>query len=122
MRTTSILLLALASMAAPAAIAAQTTNPDSAHIDTTFVTSKDISPPRLIACPTPPHVQPHGIVQVSMIIDTLGHPEPASVKILTSDDDSLSAVALRTAPECRFKPGKYHRHKIRIAIALPFIF
>ena len=120
MRTTSLLLALLG--VAPAALAAQAHKPDTTHVDTTFVRSKDISPPKLVTCPALPHTQKHGRVDVEMIIDTIGRPEPSSIKVTASPDDSLSAIAVRIAPDCRFKPGKYHHYRIRVLVTFPFTF
>ena len=121
---TILVLLSLLSRAASAAAQspARDTGASHARLDTTFVTSKDISPAVLIDCPSLPHTQKHGTVQVEMIVDTLGQPEPNSINITATPDDSLSAIVLRTAPVCRFKPGRYHRHAIRVPIQMPFTF
>src|SRR5262245_35648306 len=120
MRTTTLSLVLIGFAAS--ALKGQSPGPDSTHVDTTFVGIKDISPPQLIRCPQLPHTTIRGTVQISMTVDTLGHPESGSVKVKSSDDDSLKVMALRLAPECRFKPGRYRRHAIRVPVTLPFSF
>ena len=124
MMRTILVLLSLLSRAASAAAQSpvRDTEASDARIDTAFVTSKDISPPVLIDCPSLPHTQRHGTVRVEMIVDTLGRPEPNSIKITATPDDSLSAIVLRTAPACHFKPGRYHRLTIRVPVQMPFTF
>ena len=120
------LTLAFAACATTGSTPGQGPEPDvqspSAHVDTTFITERDVSRPVLISCPTLPRSVNRGIVELSMIIDTLGRPEPGSLKVVSSTDVSLSNTALRIAPLCRFKPGSYRGHALRLRVQVPLNF
>ena len=90
--------------------------------DTTFVATKDITPPVLLVCPPIPQSPTHGTVLVAFVVDTFGRPEPPTLKIVRSADDSLSALALRISANCFLRPGRYQSHAVRAAVQLPFTF
>jgi TonB family protein len=63
-----------------------------------------------------------GQVVVQLIVDTLGHPEPASVRAVESPHDSLSVAARAAVLGCEFVPGRVRQRPVRVLIQLPVKF
>ena len=86
------------------------------------------SKPRAIESPLPPSldslaraVKP-GRVMVEFIVDTMGVPEPGSVRVLTSPDTALSRAAAAAVLLWRFRPGRVHGHPVRVLVEVPLDF
>jgi len=63
-----------------------------------------------------------GQVVVALIVDTLGHPEPTSLRAVKSPHDSLSIAALQAVQGCEFTPARLHGRAVRVLIQLPLDF
>ncbi len=55
-----------------------------------------------------------GVVEVSVIIDTLGRAEPASVRIEQLPDSGLAAPVTEMVLASRFSPGRHHGRVVRV--------
>src|SRR6266480_1661206 len=55
-----------------------------------------------------------GIVEVSVIIDTLGRAEPASVRIEHLPDSGLAAPVTEMVLASQFSPGRHHGRVVRV--------
>lgn len=63
-----------------------------------------------------------GDVWIEVIIDTLGHPEPRTLKVLMSDDPLFEVQARRTILGTRFKPGRVDGKPVRVLVVVPVRF
>jgi TonB family protein len=64
----------------------------------------------------------HGRVQAEFIVDTLGVPDSASIRILESPHPLLSAAVKHGIPRMRFSPAERAGKKVRQVVRLPFTF
>ena len=60
-----------------------------------------------------------GRVLMQAIIDTLGHVEPASMKIIASPDSGFNAVSRAWLVRALFRPAHVHGHPVRVLVAVP---
>src|SRR5690348_2553067 len=63
-----------------------------------------------------------GRVVVALIVDTLGHPEPTSLRAVESPHDSLSIAAVQAVQGCEFTPARLRGRAVRVLIQLPLDF
>jgi TonB family protein len=90
--------------------------------------SSDAVLPAVVYCPplaypeTARQAGVQGIVRLVAIIDTLGYPEPGSLRVAASPHESLTAAAMHTLEGCRFTPGRFNGHAVRALIVQPFDF
>lgn len=63
-----------------------------------------------------------GQVWLEIIIDTLGLPEPRTLKVLSADDPLFEAEAVRAILGTRFKPARVAGKAVRVAVMLPVNF
>jgi hypothetical protein len=59
---------------------------------------------------------------VELIVDTLGRPEPASVRAIESPHDSLSVAAQESVLGCTFVPGRVQNRPVRVLVHVPVKF
>jgi len=84
--------------------------------------------PTVVRCP--PVIYPEtlrqaavqGRVVIALIVDTLGHPEPGSLRTVQSPHDSLSIAAVQAVQGCEFTPARLHGRAVRVLIQLPLDF
>ena len=104
--------------------------PDSAgrnlpHISTTAAVD---SGPTAIYCPPPEYPASlrgsgiQGRVRVELVVDTLGRPEPATIRAVTSPNDSLSKAAVDAMQTCLFTPARAQGRAVRVLIQIPIDF
>ena len=64
-----------------------------------------------------------GVVFVAAIIDTTGHIEATSVKVVTTPHDDFLPAVRNYLDQVRFSPGRVHERRVRVctAIQVPFL-
>jgi len=86
------------------------------------------SGPNVIYCPPPeypPSLHASGVqgrVRLELVVDTLGRPEPATVRAVTSPNDSLSSAAVTAMQSCLFTPARIGGRAVRVLIQIPIDF
>jgi len=104
-------------------------NADSQPADTAVMTESMVEEkPAIVWGPPlsyPPDLRQQGIqgrVIVQAIIDTIGRPEPNSIRILRSPDYGLDAEALNYVRGARFRPARHHGQRVRVLVQIPLDF
>jgi len=59
---------------------------------------------------------------LELVVDTLGRPEPATVRAVTSPNDSLSSAAVTAMKSCLFTPARIGGRAVRVLIQIPIDF
>ena len=86
------------------------------------------SGPNVVYCPPPeysPSLRNSGIqgrVRLELVIDTLGRPEPATVRAVTSPNDSISSAAVNAMKSCLFTPARVGGRAVRVLVQIPIDF
>jgi TonB family protein len=86
------------------------------------------SGPTFINCPPPDYpdtlrrARIQGRVILELVIDTLGRPEPGSVRALTSPHDSLSRAAVNAMLACTFTAARFRGRAVRVLVNIPIDF
>src|SRR5919201_6309641 len=86
------------------------------------------SAPRSVYCPAPEYPASlrgsgiQGRVRVELVVDTLGRPEPATIRAVASPNDSLSVAAVEAMKMCLFTPARAQGRAIRVLIQIPIDF
>lgn len=95
---------------------------DSIYADSSYIEASVDRPPDLIKIGKrryPPDLERAGVggrVELTFVIDTLGHPEPCSFHVLTAVDPKLEVAAFRMALESLFRPGEVRGQKVRVLV------
>lgn len=63
-----------------------------------------------------------GSVVLEFILDTLGHPEPDSYRIVSSPEPAMSAAAIRAAQEAQYRPARVGGRAVRVLVNQPINF
>lgn len=118
-RRVALFLLGLAILASPSA--SQETKPDTSPILT--AERIDVQPTLLRLPPVnyPDSLRRAGVgglVVVHAVLDTSGHPESTSVRVIGSPDSALAALARARALGSRFSAALVGCHRVRTAIDL----
>jgi protein TonB len=84
-------------------------------------------PPALLSGPPPyPDILRaagvRGRVVVQGIVDTTGHLEPASLKIVASPNPAFDQPTLRWALKAQFRPARFEGRPVRVLVHLPVDF
>jgi TonB family protein len=101
-------------------------NPDEPGL--VFTAAVVETPPKVVQCPpakypaTLRETKVHGQVVIELIVDTLGHPEPRSLRTVTSPHDSLSITAQAAVLGCEFTPGRVRGRPVRVLTQVPVDF
>ncbi|HSC57987.1 MAG TPA: energy transducer TonB [Gemmatimonadales bacterium] len=88
----------------------------------TYLEAQLDDPPSVIAGGSvryPPALQSAGIagsVDVQFIVDSTGHPEPGSFKVLKSTHPAFEAPAREAVMKTVFRPGKLHGQAVRVLV------
>jgi len=95
---------------------------DSIYPDSSYLEASVDRPPDLIKIGKrryPPDLERAGVggrVELTFVIDTLGHPEPCSFHVHTAVDPKLEVAAFRMALESLFRPGEVRGQKVRVLV------
>jgi TonB family protein len=85
-------------------------------------------PPVLLAGPTLIYPEVlraltiEGRVVVETVIDTLGRPEPAALRLVESSHPGFEAPARDFVLRARFRPGRSHGRAVRVLVRVPIAF
>jgi TonB family protein len=63
-----------------------------------------------------------GSVVLEAVIDTLGHPEPGSIRVLSSTNRGFEAPARAAFGRALFRPGRVRGQKVRVLVRQPLRF
>lgn len=63
-----------------------------------------------------------GRVIVRLILDTLGRPEPQSLRVVATANDGFNQAAIRYVLGCLFRPARVHGQAVRVLIEVPLDF
>lgn len=103
--------------------------PPGRDVGTGLIAVADVDePPVLIRAPPvayPPLLQRagvEGVVLVEAVIDTAGRPEPASVRVVSSDHHAFDAVARDAILHARYRPGRVAGRPVRVLVRVPVAF
>ena len=84
--------------------------------------------PERLSCPPPrypPLLQQAGIegaVMIEAVIDTMGHVEPGSIKVIRSDHRGFERAARDVVRRCLYRPGRVRGMPVRVIIHQPLTF
>ena len=86
------------------------------------------SAPAIIHCAPPSYPDTlrqagiQGRVLLQLIIDTLGRPERASLRALTSPHDLMASTAINAMQACQFTPARVRGRAVRVLVQIPLDF
>jgi TonB family protein len=63
-----------------------------------------------------------GSVVLEAVIDTLGHPEPGSIRVLSSTNRGFEAAARAAFGKALYRPGRVRGQKVRVLVRQPLRF
>jgi protein TonB len=63
-----------------------------------------------------------GEVLAQFVVDTLGHVDMSTFKVLKSTDPEFASAVRFAVPRIIFVPAELDRHKVRQLVQMPFIF
>ena len=75
--------------------------------------------PQPVYPPLLQQAQIEGVVMVQAIIDTLGHPEPNSLKIIQTANPGFNESAKQTVLHSLFRPARVYGKAVRVLIQIP---
>ena len=77
-------------------------------------------PPRYPEAMRTAHVE--GVVEVQGVVDTLGHLEPKTLRVIESPHPALSASAIECLERAVFRPGRVEGRAVRVLVRIPMRF
>jgi protein TonB len=93
-----------------------------------FVEAVVDEPPERISFPPPDYprmlleARIEGSVTLEAVIDTTGHAEPNSIKVISSTNRAFEAPAKDALRRALFRPGRVRGHPVRVLVHLPLRF
>lgn len=63
-----------------------------------------------------------GRVLLQAVVDTIGHVEPGSIRIVQSPNPGFDQTVREWALNARFRPARLHGRAVRVVVSLPFDF
>ena len=73
----------------------------------------------------PPELRTRGVqgrVDLALIVDAHGRPEPRSIRIVSTPDNDLAQLAIAALRSSRFRPGCRGGHAVRVRVATWYTF
>ncbi len=103
---------------------------DTGPVDLTqvFIEAVVDEPPERIAFPQPEYprmlleARIEGQVVLEAVIDTVGHAEPPSIKVISSTNRAFEAPAKDALRKALFRPGRVRGQAVRVLVHLPLRF
>jgi TonB family protein len=93
-----------------------------------FIEALVDEPPVRVAFPPPEYprmlleARIEGTVVLEAIIDTLGHPEPGSIRVVTSTSRAFEPAAMEAMRRALYQPGRVQGHRVRVLVRQPVRF
>ncbi|GBD32829.1 MAG: hypothetical protein KatS3mg081_2803 [Gemmatimonadales bacterium] len=93
-----------------------------------FIEAVVDEPPERISFPAPEYPRilleagVEGTVVLEAIIDTTGHAEPASIKVVSSTNRAFEAPAKEAMRKALFRPGRVRGQPVRVLVQMPLRF
>ncbi len=93
-----------------------------------FIEAVVDEPPERISFPAPEYPRilleagVEGSVVLEAIIDTTGHAEPASIKVISSTNRAFEAPAKEAMRKALFRPGRVRGQPVRVLVHMPLRF
>ena len=93
-----------------------------------FIEAVVDEPPVRIAFPPPTYPRQlleariEGTVVLEAVIDTLGHPEPQSIRVLMSTNRAFESAAKDAMRRALYQPGRVQGHRVRVLVRQPVRF
>jgi protein TonB len=93
-----------------------------------FIEAVVDEPPERISFPAPEYPRilleagVEGMVVLEAIIDTTGHAEPASIKVVSSTNRAFEAPAKEAMRKALFRPGRVRGQPVRVLVQMPLRF
>lgn len=63
-----------------------------------------------------------GIVEMEFVVDTTGHADLATVRVISSSDERFTAAVRSALRNARFAPGRYQGHPVRTLVRRAYRF
>lgn len=99
-----------------------------ANLTRVFVEAVVDQPPERMAFPPPEYprmlleARIEGSIVLEAVIDTLGHPEPGSITVVSSTNPGFDAPARAAFRRALFRPGRVRGQKVRVLVQQPLRF
>jgi protein TonB len=97
-------------------------------LNATFLEAVVEERPQALSCPPPAYpriLQDAGIegrVLLEFVIDTLGHAERSSIKVIDTANQGFNRPAIDGITKCVFRPGRVAGHAVRVLVRMPVVF
>lgn len=101
---------------------------EAADVTRVFVEAVVDEPPERVAFPPPEYprmllgARIEGTVILEAVIDTLGRPEPATIRVVSSTNHGFDAAARAALRGALFQPGRVHGQRVRVLVHQPLKF
>jgi len=98
------------------------------HLTEVFLVAAVDEPPAPISFPPPEYprmlleARIEGSVVLEAVIDTLGNPEPGSIKVVSSTNHGFDAVGREALRRALFRPGRVQGQRVRVLVRQPLRF
>jgi TonB family protein len=85
-------------------------------------------PPELLTVPLPEYPRAlreagvDGLVVVQVVVDTLGHPEAGSLRVVQSSNAAFADAAVAAMRRALFRPGRVWGRVVRVLVRVPVAF
>jgi hypothetical protein len=94
-------------------------------MDSVIMTPHFDPPPELLSMPTvraPADVNEEGgSVQVLFVVDSTGHVEPGSIRILSATNAAFTAPVIDALEQSRWRPARLHHQRVRAMVSTSIV-